>query len=411
MLILSDVAKWRKDKALFSEKQPSAASRARRMLYFYAVTTYHYMSLRTRIGQFLAFVGRSLIWSLHIGVFFYTLLIYYLLARLPVEHWLASMLMITLPVAWLLLLVLGLSWLFTRPWRSTLSLIGLLLGYWLYPRTFAIHTAPDGGEAANAFSVLSYNVSVFNLEKYYEDRLQREPRESRRLTNWIIQQQAPIKCFQEFYNGNEVPAFQMVARLEQTGYRYHAFLHPVETGYIGVATFSRYPIVGQGTHAFSSFNGLVWTDIQVGKDTIRVINVHLQSMGIRVRRVFQEKEMAGVKAETRSVLEALKFGFKSRQGEIRLVEEQVAHSPYPVIVTGDFNDTPYSVVYERLRRRLSNAFEDAGHGFGFTLNRAPKTIRIDNQFYDSRLQVLDFNTYRDQPYSDHFPVEGRYVLK
>jgi endonuclease/exonuclease/phosphatase (EEP) superfamily protein YafD len=199
--------------------------------------------------------------------------------------------------------------------------------------------------------------------------------------------------------------------MEQAGYPYHAFLKPKESGYIGVATFSRYPILNEGRHAFNSFNGMLWTDIRVNNDTIRVINVHLQSMGIRVRRVLTKKEMAEVKAETRTVLGALKAGFRARHREVYLIEEQIAQSPYPVIVTGDFNDTPYSVVYERLRRRLPNAFEDAGHGFGFTLNRAPKTIRIDNQFYDSRLQILDFVTHRDLPYSDHYPIEGEYALK
>lgn len=368
------------------------------------------MSLRTRIGEFLAFVGRSLIWSLHIGVFFYTLLIYYLLARLPLEHWLASMVMITLPIAWLMLVLLGLFWLFTRPWRSTLSLVGLLFGSWLLPRTFSVHTPKSATDGQTAFSLLSYNVSVFGLDKYFEDVADKRSRESQRLTNWVVTHRAPIKCFQEFYNGNEAPLFQMTNRLERAGYPYHVFLQTRKTGYIGVATFSRYPIIDQGTHLFSSFNGMVWTDIKVGNDTVRIINVHLQSMGIRVRRLFQEEEMAGVKAETRSVLGALKVGFKARQGEVRFVEERIDQSPYPVVVTGDFNDTPYSVVYERLRRRLANAFEDAGHGFGFTLNRAPRTIRIDNQFYDPRLEVLDFETHRDQPYSDHFPVEGSYAV-
>ncbi|MEZ0541592.1 endonuclease/exonuclease/phosphatase family protein [Fibrella arboris] len=368
------------------------------------------MSLGTRIGQFLAFIGRSLIWSLHIGVFFYTLLIYYLVGWLPVEHWLASMLMITLPIAWLLLLLLGTFWLFTRPWRSTLSVLGLLLGYWLYPRTFSVHSAETLPAGRPAFSLLSFNVSLFGLDKYFDDSLHREPRSTRLMTAWILQHPAPIKCLQEFYEGDQIPAFQMVERLEKAGYRYHTLLNPKDKRYIGVATFSRYPIIDHGEQVFSSFNGMVWTDIKMGNDTIRIINVHLQSMGIRVRKVFQEDELSGVKAETRTVLEALKFGFKSRQGEVRSVEACIKQSAYPVIVTGDFNDTPYSVVYERLRRVLPNAFEDAGHGFGFTLNRAPKTIRIDNQFYDPRFRVLDFVTYRDQPHSDHFPIEGRYVL-
>ncbi|MEZ0487696.1 endonuclease/exonuclease/phosphatase family protein [Fibrella aquatica] len=369
------------------------------------------MSLQTRIGQFLAFMGRSLIWSLHLGVFFYTLLIYYLLGWLPLEHWLASMVMITLPIAWLLLVLLGIFWLFSRPWRSTLSALGLLLGYWLLPRTLAIHSASTDPQQATAFSILSYNVSVFNLETYYKDELKKTPKKSIALTNWILQHQAGVKCFQEFYTGNQSPTFQMLPRLEKAGYRYHAFLQPVETGYIGVATFSKYPIVDQGRHLFSSFNGMVWTDLNVDGDTIRVINVHLQSMGIRVRRVLQENKMSGVKAETRSVLGALKAGFKARQGEVRFVEACIEESPYPVIVTGDFNDTPYSVVYERLHRVLPNAFEDAGHGFGFTLNRAPRTIRIDNQFYDPRFQVIDFETHHDQPHSDHFPITGTYRVK
>ena len=134
-------------------------------------------------------------------------------------------------------------------------------------------------------------------------------------------------------------------------------------------------------------------------------------MGIRVARVFTQDAVAGVKYETRSILSALRTGFTDRRIQIEIVEGYVAQSPYPVIVTGDFNDTPYSIVYERLRRRLRNAFEDAGRGFGFTLNRAPRYIRIDNQFYDPRLTVFSFQTLRDVPFSDHYPILGRYGIK
>ena len=410
MLILYDVAKCRKYKALFSGKQPDVAGWTVPLSYFCAIITCHSMSLRTRIGQFLALMGWSLLWSLHLGVFFYTLLIYYLLGWLPLEHWLAGMLMITLPVAWLMLILLGLFWLFSRPRRGILSVIGLLLGYWLVPRTLAFHTPKTAGEGVETFTLLSYNVSAFGLESYYKDPQRRVPLKARQLTDWAVRHPAGIKCFQEFYNGDQAPTFHMVARLGEAGYRYHAFLYSDDRGSIGVATFSRYPIIAHGQHSFNSSNGLVWSDIQIGNDTIRVINVHLQSMGIRVRQVFKEGDISVVKAETRSVLGALKIGFKARQGEVRVIEKLIKQSPYPVLVTGDFNDTPYSVVYERLRRLLPNAFEDAGHGFGFTLNQAPRTIRIDNQFFDPRLKILDFITHHDQPNSDHYPIEGRYVL-
>ncbi|MBO0934073.1 endonuclease/exonuclease/phosphatase family protein [Fibrella aquatilis] len=369
------------------------------------------MSIITRIGRFFGFIARSLAWSVHIGVFFYTLLVYYLLARLPLEHWSASMLMISLPVAWVALIVLGLMWLFSRPWRSLLSVVALLAGYWLWPRTFSFDHPDPAAPGQTTFSLLSYNVSVFGLEDLYKDKLKREPRNSRLLTDWIIRHPAPIKCFQEFYTGTEAPAFDMAGRLAKAGYTYTALLQPVTAKYIGVATFSRYPIVRQGHQQFNSFNGLVWADIVVGTDTIRIINVHLQSMGIRVRRVFEEDQMAGVKAETRSVLGALKTGFVSRRGEVQVIEDLLATTPYPAIVTGDFNDTPYSVVYQRLRNRLHNAFEDAGRGFGLSLNRAPRFIRIDNQFYTAdRLRATNFLTHNEIPYSDHFSVEASYVV-
>ena len=370
------------------------------------------MSISTRVGLFFGFWARSLVWSLHLGVFFYTLLVYYLLARLPIEHWSASMLMISLPVAWLVLIVLGIMWLFFRPWRSLLSLVALLAGFWLWPRTFSYDNPDPATKGQTAFSLLSYNVSVFGLEDLYKDPLKREPHNSRLLTDWVIKNPAPVKCFQEFYTGPDAPAFQMADRLTAAGYVYHAYLQSIATKYVGVATFSRYPIIRQGHKQFNSLNGLVWTDIAIGADTIRVINVHLHSMGIRVRRVFEEDQMSGVKAETRSVLGALKLGFISRRSDVQLVENIVAMTPYPTIVTGDFNDTPYSVVYQRMRNKLNNAFEDAGRGFGLSLNRAPRFIRIDNQFYTAnRLRATSFTTHYDMPYSDHFSVEASYVVE
>ena len=128
-------------------------------------------------------------------------------------------------------------------------------------------------------------------------------------------------------------------------------------------------------------------------------------------RVLRQDKIKGVQHETRGVLSALRNGFIDRNEEVRKVEECIRQSPYPVLVTGDHNDTPYSVVYERMRRTLPNSFEDAGHGFGFTYNRLPGFIRIDNQFHDPRLPVLDFKTLNDIDYSDHYPIAGTYLIK
>ncbi|HEX8532431.1 MAG TPA: endonuclease/exonuclease/phosphatase family protein, partial [Cytophagales bacterium] len=97
---------------------------------------------------------------------------------------------------------------------------------------------------------------------------------------------------------------------------------------------------------------------------------------------------------------------------IALVDRFVRESPHKVILCGDFNDIPYSYTYQRMRRQLRNAFEDAGSGFGFTLNDDKLFfLRIDNQFYDKALNVHDFQTHRDVTYSDHFPISATYSFR
>jgi len=368
-------------------------------------------SVRRLIGLFF----RSLFWSLNVVLVLYTLLLYWLLYNLPVQHWSASMFMITLPVAWLFNLFCLIIWLFANPWRSILSLLALLAGFWLWPRTLVWNSPQPNPQGKSMLSLLSYNVTNFNSDLINAAPAKRN--RPRLLTDWVIRNEAAVKCFQEFYNSQRHPILRMADRLRAAGYTYEAVLYPeyrqVPDSFIGVAIFSKYPIINQGREPFGlhAHNGIVWADIKIGADTVRIINVHLESMGIRVRRVLSQQEMAGVRTETRGILGSLREGFIARREQVLRAEKYIDDSPFPVIVTGDFNETPYSVVYGRLRARLNNAFEDAGRGFGFSLNRAPNLLRIDNQFYDAnRLTALSFKTIREVPYSDHFPIYGEYVF-
>ena len=377
------------------------------------------MATRFRIGQWIAYFFRSVLWSLNLLLVLYTLLGYWLLYALPTEHWLAGMILISLPVAWLLNLVLVMLWLTARSWRSGLSGIALLVGIGRFgSRTFAFKASPaetpSGQQPPGTFAVLSYNLQSFGLDANLERRVSLPT--VRRTMNYILRHDAPIKCFQELFVSTTLPDYDLMRRFPRAGYRYSALLHPDRTdggdGSLGLVIFSRYPIVRSGGKPFGSgVNGVLWADIKLGADTIRLINVHLQSMGIRGGRVLRQDELDGVKHETRGVLSALRSGFINRRLQVRQVEQYIESSPYPVIVTGDHNDTPYSVVYERLRRLLPNSFEEAGQGFGFTYNRAPGFIRIDHQFHDPRLRILDFETVNRLRYSDHYPIVGTYQRK
>ena len=374
------------------------------------------MTIQARFGQPIAFFFRSLLWSLNLLLVLYTSLAYWLLYQLPTEHWLASMIMITIPVTWLLNVVVMIVWLTARPWRSWLSGLVLLIGFILFgSRTFSVHNPKSPASGQRAIKVLSYNVKTFDLDLASDFEKRESSLHYRRLTNFVVKHDAELKCFQEFWTKRGSPDYDLIKRFREAGYPYSAILHPENVESSGVAfgmgIFSSYPIIQSGLHPFSYTNGIVWADINLPNDTIRLINVHLYSMGIRVGRVLKPGDMKTVKHETRGIFSALRNGFINRSKQLEILEQYIRESPYPVLVTGDFNDTPYSVVYDRVRKLLPNSFENAGHGFGFTYNRLPKFIRIDQQFYDPRLPALDFETITTINDSDHYPILGTYQVK
>ncbi len=333
-------------------------------------------------------------------------------------HWLTGFYLMLLPIGMVSVSVLGLYWLVRSPRRSVLPLLVAALGWPFWQRTVAFHDVKT--PPRNSLRVLSYNVYFFDVDRYYyEQKVKNAPR----LIDFAVRFDADVKCFQEFYNRDDDPElteFQTIRRMREGGYRHYAHtpargFSSRERGFIGLAIFSKYPIVKQKTRLFETTynrNGYVLADLVVRGDTVRIINVHLESTGIRVGRVVRGKTLERARAETRSIVRSLRRGFSLRIRQIQEIEALIRSSPHPVIVSGDFNEVPYGLSYGRIRRLLRNSFEDAGRGFGLTLNRNPRFVRIDNQFYDpSRLEVKSFTTHQDVQFSDHYPISGAYELK
>jgi endonuclease/exonuclease/phosphatase (EEP) superfamily protein YafD len=114
----------------------------------------------------------------------------------------------------------------------------------------------------------------------------------------------------------------------------------------------------------------------------------------------------GIEVEENSIIRALwgkyTMGMAVRAQQATMVAEQIAASPYPVIVCGDFNDVPYSYVYKTMLGDLEDGFKECGKGFMFTY-RGAKSVRIDYIFHDKSLDGIDYYK-QNLSYSDHYPV-------
>jgi endonuclease/exonuclease/phosphatase (EEP) superfamily protein YafD len=354
----------------------------------------------------------SFLYLLTLALSAYTLGVYALSYTLWVRHWLAGFMMLSLPVAMALLLLAFGFWLLVQPRRAWVPLGVLLLGWPFWRRTVAWNH-PAEGSTTRPLKVLSYNLRYFDVEAYSTNQ---QTDVAPPMVDWVTRFDADVKCFQEFYNWDEprkLEVFRTRNRLRAAGYRHALLLNDKEEGFIGLAIFSRYPLIRRRNKAFSTPNGILVADLLRGRDTLRLINVQLYSMGIRVGKVLRQQTLKGAETETRGIAGQLKRGFQHRAAQVDEVVRLVRQSPYPVILCGDLNETPYGLAYGRLRRLLRNGFEDAGRGFGFTYNRQPKFIRIDNQFYggksDSALRITDFKTHEVR-FSDHNPISAEYGM-
>jgi len=343
--------------------------------------------------------------NLTIFLFIFTLIAYLSPYVSPAQAWLAGFLSMVIPGLLLLHAFLLAYYIVQRRKRYLYSLIALVLGYQYLMASFSVSNPSDPTETP--FSILSYNVRVFNTYAY----LQNENEPGKAMIDWLADENTDIKCLQEYYNDKRSSIFNTTTQLKSAG-DYSGYVKPILVNRIGaefgLATFSRYPILQQGTIALpDSTHFGIYTDLKIKEDTVRVYNIHLQSMSIDERDL---SDLESVRNNYSSVFQKLKNGFVSRAGQIDHLVEHLQASPHPVIVCGDFNDLPYSYTYFTLRQWLHNAFERAGNGLGFSYNGRLFFLRIDNQFYSKSLNAHSFKTIREVNYSDHFPVVTQYTF-
>ncbi len=376
------------------------------LYYFFSETRRKFKSL-TRWQQIL--------WIFNVLVYFYSFLAFLAIYVPPASFWPAGFLTLSIPIVLVVHIFLTIYWIWVGSRRAWASLVILVMGYPFFERTFNLHWSRPATELRK-IKVLSFNTQRLNAHDYYEGNRTRP----KQIIEWIRDSDADIKCLQEFHDEDGSSVFNAITKIATKG-DYNYYITPLDqydhrtSGFDGVAIFSKFPIIRTGDIVFDrrTLNKAIFVDVKVDEDTLRVFSVHLYSMSIRAEKLEIDKKYKEVKSGFTDVFRRLRNGFATHSRQIGIVDSCIQQSPYPVIVCGDFNSMPYSYTYQKMRRQLSNAFEDAGNGFGFSY-RDPKLffLRIDNQFYsESRLSAYDFQTHREVEFSDHFPITATYTLK
>jgi endonuclease/exonuclease/phosphatase family metal-dependent hydrolase len=351
---------------------------------------------------------RKILYKILLGVnafFAFTLLMSYLAVHIsPRDFALPAFFGLAYPYLLLINIILAIIWAMLLKFEALISVIVIAIGFTHFSNY--IKLIKPARDKTNTFKVLSYNVRLFN---YFENK--NNTGSEKKILEFLKAQTPDILCLQEFFASGD-PAQEETAIKTALGGKYYSHLKVLGRGknrFYGIATFSRYPIIRKGEIIHPGSSSLsIYTDVLIRKDTFRIYNNHLQSFRLRsIERSFIEEMTASDDKETldevKSLSVSLKKGFVMRALQAQVVKDHINRSPYPVIVAGDFNDTPVSYSYRKIRKGLNDSFVNSGYGAGFTYKGNYPPNRIDYILYDNALINSYFEIIKVK-YSDHYPI-------
>ncbi|GAA4783112.1 endonuclease/exonuclease/phosphatase family protein [Olivibacter ginsenosidimutans] len=358
--------------------------------------------------------GRLILLSIN-GLFVFFLLLSYLAPYLNPKHfWPIAFFGLAYPLLLILNLGFSLFWLLKRSKVALLSFFFILVGYVPLKKHFGFHAQPSETiikqRDTTSVRILTYNVHLFRKDD------QNPAPETKSAITTLIQSVSPdIVCLQEFYTRKRGKYNTKLRLASDLGLAYSYFQPVFENDYeaFGLIILSRYPIKNAGClpdyKAKKTLNRVIYADIVKEKKVFRVYNIHLQSIG------FQPRDYAFVKdvqnhafektdvASTRRIGGQLKRAFYERSEQAKHVKEEIDRCRKPVIITGDFNDTPLSYAVNTIASNLNNSFASKGQGWGITYNGDFPNFQID-YILSSKVFVVEHYQILKKKLSDHYAV-------
>lgn len=290
-------------------------------------------------------------------------------------------------------LVLLLYWIARWKKITWLILFVLIAGY-PFMRTYYGMNGKISEETPHDISLLSYNVRQMDI--YGWSKQKETPQQ---MEDYINRFPGNLVCLQEVPQQNGI--FQKFPS------------YPYYYTQKDVAILSRTPLINTGFIDFDKkyTAACIYADVAIPGDTIRVYCVHLESyrLGDKDRKLLQklsEGKGQAISDEVHSIVSLLIAANKNRARQAGIIKKHMNQSPYPVILCGDFNDTPLSYTYSTLDDGMKDSFVEKGRGLGNTYIGEFPSFRIDHILHSSSFETVSYlrDTVR---FSDHYPIQSK----
>lgn len=345
-------------------------------------------------------------------------LLYLLVCLLPYvntgKYWYLGVMGLGFPLLFFLLVILLCYFILSRSRWWIFTGIVLLMGWQQIRVAFAFHPFGNFNPQKQVSDVRVMQWNVHNWQQMdFKDMEHAHNEVILNMMSLIDSLQPDIMCIEEFFESEDTAHFlSAMSMLESMGFVYHYFDRGDvyrNVHFAGLAIFSKWPIINREKIEFDNHlaDPLLYADILVQSDTLRVFASHLQSVrfqpsdyrSLSELRDAEKHGLYGMKA----IIAKLRNGFQKRYDQAQVFSDQIHESPYPVVVCGDFNTVPNSNAYFTIKGNLQDAFLKEGFFLGTTFRRISPTLRIDYILADRQYETIQFHVVQ-VPYSDHYPL-------
>lgn len=315
-----------------------------------------------------------------------------LTVRVAPSQWLLpSLLSYVCPYLFLVNLLWVVLWLCFSRKAFLLSAVAILVRMSFIPLFVQVGgTSEWEPDDTSSLRVMTFNVHAF---KGCDGEMPADSGAAR-FVSLIRDERPDVISLEEFY---QPPRYALVDSLQRMGYVYH---HGSRGRMAGVVLFSRFPL----TPIEVGGRGEVCSDIDWQGDTLRFVSVHLNSYQLTADETHNLNSLSYSDTNVRSIFYKMRETIDQHEREwCEELSPMLANSPYPIVVAGDFNDTPASFLYQQMSKRLNDVFVKQGHGVVATYHAGVPSFRIDHVFCSDTFEVCAYKCIASD-ISDHDPV-------
>ena len=282
----------------------------------------------------------------------------------PAGNTARAMLVYALPLLIAANVVLFLYWVIMRRFHwAFIPLIAIMCCIPYSGTIYQFGSLDEHADIKPGIKIATYNVAMFGRETsgfIAQDILSE-----------MKKQKVDVACFQE-YNDQSGD--------KKNSDSYKEYFPYMAQGEHDMVIYSRYPIVKSKNMNFEmTNNSAMWAEVNYKGTVIE---------GNALMRAFYGNYTLGMIA---------------RSGQANVLAMDMRDCERPIIVCGDFNDVPYSYVYNTMLGDKVDGFKECGSGFMYTFRGGNKKVRIDYIFHDKTFLGLSYYK-RELSYSDHNPV-------